>query len=179
MRPIGDAAGVVAVPELDVFGVGLALGVDMPRPGIGGGGLVVAGAEGAPGAGQDDDAHGAVGIGLVEGAVQLLFEAVRERVHPLGAVDRDGPNPPPPQKRNPFGPSFFLLFPSGLWVGPPRGLSLPRKTQEFKFLTHPGGRGRWGGGGGGGQPGVILFIFPFRASGRETFWPLFSLGHPR
>ena len=53
-------------------------------------GLVVAGAEGAAGAGEDDHPHGAVGIGLVEGTVQLGFEIVGERVHPLGAIERDG-----------------------------------------------------------------------------------------
>ena len=52
--------------------------------------LVVAGAEGAAGAGQDDHPDGAVGVGLVEGAMQLGFELVRQRVHPLRAIERDG-----------------------------------------------------------------------------------------
>ena len=53
-------------------------------------GLVVAGAKRAPGAREDDDAYGAVRIGLVQAAVQLGFELVRERVHALRPVERNG-----------------------------------------------------------------------------------------
>ena len=52
--------------------------------------LVEAGAEGGAGAGQDDDADRAVGVGLIEGAVQLglkIGESAFMRVRP---VERDG-----------------------------------------------------------------------------------------
>src|SRR5215471_11740699 len=62
----------------------------MPRAGLIRCALVVAGAEGAPGAGEDDHADGAVGIGPVEDPMQLGFELVRECVHALGPIERDG-----------------------------------------------------------------------------------------
>src|SRR5262249_26902652 len=62
----------------------------MPRAGLIRCALVVAGAEGAPGAGEDDHADGAVGIGAVEDPMQLGFELVGERVHALGTIERDG-----------------------------------------------------------------------------------------
>ena len=84
---------VVALPIFDELGVRLALRIGVARAGRRGLPLVVAGAEGAAGAGEDDDPHGTVGIGLVERAVQLGFELVRERVHALGAIERDGRDP--------------------------------------------------------------------------------------
>src|ERR1700730_17988586 len=62
----------------------------MPGAGLADCALVIAGAEGAAGAGEDDHAHGALGIGPVEGPMQLRFEIMRERVHPLRAVEGDG-----------------------------------------------------------------------------------------
>ena len=62
----------------------------MPGAGLVRCALVVAGAEGAPCAGEDDHAHGAVRIRPVEDPMQLGFELVRECVHALGAIERDG-----------------------------------------------------------------------------------------
>ncbi|MFN8556610.1 MAG: hypothetical protein U0531_04425 [Dehalococcoidia bacterium] len=45
---------------------------------------VVAGGEGAAGAGEDDSAHTAVGIGLVERLMQFRFQWRAERVERLG-----------------------------------------------------------------------------------------------
>src|ERR1700730_17581128 len=90
MRPVCDAKRIGALPELDELGVRLSLRVGMARAGLSGLALVVAGAESAPGAGQDDDADAAIGVGLVEAPVQLGFELVRERVHALGPIERDG-----------------------------------------------------------------------------------------
>ncbi len=47
----------------------------MPGAGLAGLPLIVAGAEGAAGAGENDHADVAVGVGLVEGAMQLLLES--------------------------------------------------------------------------------------------------------
>ena len=52
--------------------------------------LVEAGAERGARAGQDDHLHLRVGVGLVEGAMQLGFEIARERVHAVRPVERDG-----------------------------------------------------------------------------------------
>src|ERR1700746_1291280 len=54
--------------------------------------LVVAGAEGAARAGEDDHARGAVRIRPVEDPMQLSLELVRECVHALGAIEGDGRN---------------------------------------------------------------------------------------
>src|SRR5262249_49045988 len=90
MRPQRDALGVGALPELDEIGERLALGINVPWGGFVALALVVAGAESAAGAGEDDDADGAVGVRPVEGAMQLGFKLVRERIHSLGAIERDG-----------------------------------------------------------------------------------------
>src|SRR5262245_48179323 len=90
MGPLPGPAAIVALPIFDGPGVRFALRIGMPRAGLSGLTLVVAGAEGAAGAGEDDHADRAVGIRLVEGAMQLGLELVRERVHPLGAIERDG-----------------------------------------------------------------------------------------
>src|SRR6476660_6845805 len=92
MGPLTDPAGVVTLPELDELRVRLALRVGMPGAALSGLALVVAGAEGAAGAGEDDDADSAVGIGLIERAMQLGFERRRQSVHPLRPVERDGRN---------------------------------------------------------------------------------------
>src|SRR5256884_9338197 len=64
----------------------------MPGAGLVGCALVVAGAEGAAGAGEDDHAHGAVRIRPVEDPMQLSLELVREGVHALRAIEGDGRN---------------------------------------------------------------------------------------
>ncbi len=68
----------------------LALRIGMARAGRVGLSLVVAGAECAARAGEDDDADGAVAVRLVEGAMQFVFKVVRERIHPVWPVQRDG-----------------------------------------------------------------------------------------
>src|SRR5262247_1946071 len=90
MRPQRHAPGVDALPELDEIGQRFALRIGMPRTGLVRCALVVAGAEGAARAGEDDHADGAVGIRTVEDPMQLGFELVRECVHALGAIERDG-----------------------------------------------------------------------------------------
>ena len=54
--------------------------------GVAAAGEVGAGAEGAPRAGHDDDAHGVVGVGPVERVEQLVHHRRGERVQLLGAV---------------------------------------------------------------------------------------------
>src|SRR3984893_9072935 len=92
MRPARHAVGVGALPELDEIGERLAFRIGMPGAGLVGCALVVAGAEGAAGAGEDDHAHGAVRIRPVEDPMQLSLELVREGVHALGAIEGDGRN---------------------------------------------------------------------------------------
>ena len=57
--------------------------------GAGAGGQVGAGAERAPGAGDDDRAHVVVGVGLAEGRDQLVAHQARERVQLVGPVQGD------------------------------------------------------------------------------------------
>src|SRR5262249_4715869 len=90
MRPQRHPPGVDALPELDEIGKRFALRIGMPRTGLVRCALVVAGAEGAAGAGEDDHADGAVGVRPVEDPMQLGFELVRECVHALGPIERDG-----------------------------------------------------------------------------------------
>ncbi len=89
VHPERDPVTVAALPILDVVGDRLALRVGMARAGLRVA-LVVAGREGAAGAGEDDHPYRAVGVGLVEGAVELRLELVGERIHALGAVEGDG-----------------------------------------------------------------------------------------
>src|SRR6266516_147620 len=89
MRPICHPASVGALPELDIVGERFSGRVGMPAARLGLT-LVIAGAERATRTGKDYYANGTVGVGLVEDAVQLGFELVRERVHPLGAIERNG-----------------------------------------------------------------------------------------
>src|SRR5260221_14171700 len=88
MRPVLHPPSVGALPELDIIGKRFAARIGMPGAGRRLA-LVIAGAERAAGAGEDDHAHGTIGVRLVEDAVQLGFELVRERVHPLGPIERD------------------------------------------------------------------------------------------
>src|SRR5262249_44633086 len=78
-----------AVAILDELGDRLAgrIGVAPPRLVVA---LVEAGTERVAAAGQDDHAHRRIDIGLVEGAVQLVFEIGRQRVHARRRVERDG-----------------------------------------------------------------------------------------
>ena len=55
---------------------------------------VVAGAEGAAGAGQHDDMHGLVGIGALDGRRELARQVVVDGVEDLGAVERDARDAP-------------------------------------------------------------------------------------
>src|SRR5437763_15705543 len=88
MRPICHPASVGALPELDIVGERFAGRVGMPAARLGLT-LVIPGTERATRAGKDHHANGTVGVGLVEDAVELGFEPVRERVHPLGASERN------------------------------------------------------------------------------------------
>ena len=90
MRPIVDAGAVLTLPMLDVFGVRLTLRIGMPRAGRRRRRLIVAGGKRRAVAGEDDGAHLAVGIGLVERAVDFRFEFARQRVHALRPIERDG-----------------------------------------------------------------------------------------
>src|SRR5262249_21048279 len=62
----------------------------MARAALAGLALVVAGAEARAVAGEDDHLDVTVGVGHVEQAVHLGFERVGERIHALGAIERDG-----------------------------------------------------------------------------------------
>ena len=55
---------------------------------------VVAGAEGAAGAGQHDDVHGFVGIGALDRRRQLARQIVVDGVEDLGTVQRDAGDAP-------------------------------------------------------------------------------------
>jgi hypothetical protein len=52
--------------------------------------LIEARAECCARAGEHDDLDGAVGVGLVEGAVQLGLQIGGDRIHALRTVERDG-----------------------------------------------------------------------------------------
>ena len=51
---------------------------------------VVAGAECTAGAGEDDAADVGIAVGLTEGLLELRVHLAVERVHDLGAIERDG-----------------------------------------------------------------------------------------
>ena len=75
---------------LDIFGVALAVRIERPHARRRRRLLVVAGGKRRAGTGEDDGAHVAVGIGLVERAVDFRLEIARQRVHAVGPVQRDG-----------------------------------------------------------------------------------------
>ena len=89
VRPRAGARAVLAV-QYSMNSACLALRIGMARAALGGLPLVVAGAERRPRAGENDHLDCAVRVGLVEQAVQLGLERLGERVHPLGAIERDG-----------------------------------------------------------------------------------------
>src|SRR3954447_1111607 len=77
MRPFPGLALIAALPLLDELGMRLALRVGIAPAAAPRRTLIAARAEGAPGASKDDHLDRAVGIGLVEGAMQLALEAAR------------------------------------------------------------------------------------------------------
>src|SRR5262249_957492 len=89
----GGVVGVVALPVLDEIGVRFALRVGMPRTGLAGLRLVVAGAEGAAGAREDDHPDGAIGIRLIKRTVKLGFQVSCECIHSLRAIEGDRRDP--------------------------------------------------------------------------------------
>ncbi len=90
MLPMADAGAVLTLPLLDIFGVRLALRIQRPHAGGRRRRLIVAGGKRRAVAGENDGAHLAVGVGLVERAVDFRFEVARQRIHALGPVERDG-----------------------------------------------------------------------------------------
>src|SRR4051794_36243109 len=74
MGPLPDAAGVVALPELDEVRVRLALRVGMPGAALSGLSLVVAGTEGGAPGGEGCCAGGRGGIGPIESGMKVRFQ---------------------------------------------------------------------------------------------------------
>ena len=80
------------IAEVELAGVGVEGAEASERP-LGAAHLgleVEAGAEGPAGAGEHDHAHLAVAVGLQQVLGQRLQHRARDRVHPLGGVERDG-----------------------------------------------------------------------------------------
>src|SRR5215468_5625714 len=97
----------------------LAFRIGMPGTGLVRCALVVAGAEGAAGAGEDDHARGTVRIRPVEDPMQLGFELVRECIHALGAIERDGRNALLDAVKDLLAhPILSLLWAPGDWTRP-------------------------------------------------------------
>jgi len=93
-RHLSAAVAHIGIAVIDLA-IGKALHRPAPRVAIkspGAGGEVSAGAEGAPGAGDDDGADSVVLVGRIEGVDHLLLHGAVEGVELVGPVQRDGEN---------------------------------------------------------------------------------------
>ena len=112
--PFDDALAVAALPIFDEFGDRLAGRIGIARVPDLFVALVEAGAEGGAGAGQDDDPDRAVGVRLVEGAVQLVLEIAATARSSGRTIERDGRDACPRRCRSGPRSSFVFLSFRGL-----------------------------------------------------------------